>query len=157
MGLIVGVIGYASVAIFYAAFDVLAARGALYTVDLLGKALFRGLRDPSVLGVPIELDFAALSLYNVIHLIIALIIGLIVTGLVDHAYRNPSRGRMVLLVIVAGFVVTIIGVGLLTTEIRPVLPWWSIVVANSLAVVLAGAYLVKKRPGVWGRLSGASS
>ena len=34
---------------FYAAFDVLAARGTLYTVNLLGMAVFKGLRDPSVL------------------------------------------------------------------------------------------------------------
>jgi hypothetical protein len=49
--------------------------------------------------------------------------------------------------------VTITVIGLLTTPMRPVLPWWSIVVANTLAVLLAGAYLVKRRPGLWRRLS----
>jgi hypothetical protein len=44
-GIVVGLIAYASVAVFYSAFDLLAARGTLYTVDLLGKAVFRGLRD----------------------------------------------------------------------------------------------------------------
>ena len=48
-GVIVGLIAFASVAMFYAAFDVLAARGTLYTVNLLGMAVFKGLRDPSVL------------------------------------------------------------------------------------------------------------
>lgn len=40
-GLIVGLIGYAAVAVFYTVFDLLAARGSLFTVDLLGKAFFR--------------------------------------------------------------------------------------------------------------------
>ncbi len=43
-GLVVGIIGYSSVAALYAAFDLIAARGALHTVDLLGKSVFEGLR-----------------------------------------------------------------------------------------------------------------
>jgi len=37
---VVGLIAYAAVALFYSGFDWLAARGTLYTVDLLGKALW---------------------------------------------------------------------------------------------------------------------
>jgi len=151
-GLIVGLIAYASVAAFYAVFDLLAARGALYTVDLLGKSVFRGLRDRAILGLPIELDVSAIAWYNALHLLVSLAIGLIVTGLVAYSERHPSRGPVVLLVIVAGFVVTIVAVGLLTSPIRPLLPWWSIVAANALAVLLAGTYLTRRRPGVWGRV-----
>jgi hypothetical protein len=35
-GIVVGLIGYAAVAVFYSVFDQLAARPPLYTVDLLG-------------------------------------------------------------------------------------------------------------------------
>jgi hypothetical protein len=151
--LVVGMIGYISVAAFYAAFDLLAARGALYTVDLLGKSVFSGLRDPSVLGLPIQLDVTAIAWYNGLHFFISLTIGLIVTGLVEHSERRPSRARIVSIIIVAGFVVTILAVGSLSSPIRPLLPWWSIVVANAFAVLLAGAYLLQKRPGTWDRLS----
>jgi hypothetical protein len=152
-GLVVGLIGYASVAALYAAFDFFAARGALYTVDLLGKSVFDGLRDPAVLGLPMQLDTTAIVWYSVLHLLISLIIGLIVTGLVEQAERQPSQAPIVLFTIVAGFVVTILAVGLLTRPIRPLLPWWSIVVANAIAVLLAGGYLLHKRPGTWHRLS----
>jgi len=152
-GLIVGLIGYAAVAAFYAVFDLLAARGPLYTVDLLGKALFRGLRDPAILGLPIPLDASAIVWYNAFHLFVSLLIGLVVTGLVEYSDRHPSRGPVVLLVIGAGFVVTIGVVGMLTVPIRPLLPWWSIVAANALAVLLAGSYLLRARAGVWGRLT----
>jgi hypothetical protein len=152
-GLIVGGIAYFAVAAFYAAFDLLAARGPLFTVDLLGKAVFQGLRDPSVLELPIQPDVSAIAKYNVLHLVISLIIGLIVTGLVELCERRPSQARLVLFTLVAGFVVTIVGVGLLTSPIRLLVPWWSIVVANALAVMLAGAYLLRRRPGIWSRLS----
>ena len=152
-GLVVGLIGYASVAALYAAFDFIAARGALYTVDLLGKSVFEGLRDTAVLGLPMQLDVTAIVWYSALHLLVSLVIGLIVTGLVEQAERQPSLAPMVLFTIVAGFVVTIVAVGLLTDPIRPLLPWWSIVVANTLAVFFAGGYLLHQRPGPWRRLS----
>jgi len=155
-GLIVGLIGYVSVAAFYAAFDILAARGSLYTVDLLGKSLFEGLRDRSVLGLPMALDVGGIAAYNALHLFVSLAIGLVVTGLVEYSDRHPARGPAVLAIIVAGFFVTIVAVGLLTAPIRPLLPWWSIVSANALAVLVAGTYLLRARPGVWSRLSTAS-
>jgi hypothetical protein len=152
-GLVVGLIAYASVALFYAAFDFLAARGALYTVDLLGRALFKGLRDPSMLMFSLDRDPAAILLYNAFHLVMSLGIGLIVTSLVQHAEQHPTQALPVVIMIVAGGVLTIFGVAYLTESMRPVLPWWSIVVANVLAALLAGSYLVRRHPGLWERLS----
>lgn len=150
-GIVVGTIGYAAVAAFYSVFDVLAARGALYTVNMLGRAVFRGLRDPSVLYFPIDLDRGAIVAYSALHLGAALIIGFVVVGLVAVGDRIPARRALVRLVIIAGFVITIVCVAWLTTSMRVVLPWWSIVVANALAVICAGAYLMRRRPGLWGR------
>ena len=147
-GLIVGLIAYITVALFYSAFDFLAARGALFTVDMLGKAAFRGLRDPAVLMLPDQLDLAAIFLYNGLHFILSLVIGLVVTAIVDQADRHPSAAPILLLVIVAGGALTVLAVGFLTQAARAVLPWSSIVVANVLAAGLAGLYLVRQRPGL---------
>jgi hypothetical protein len=136
-GLVVGLIAYACVAVFYSAFDFFAARGTLYTVDLLGKAVFRGLRDPGILQYPIRLDPTAIFSYNALHLVISLAIGLIVTRLIARSERYPTQAYLVLFTIAAGFVVTILGVGFLTSGMRPVLPWWSIIVANALGRVIA--------------------
>jgi hypothetical protein len=151
-GLTVGFIAYLAVAAFYSTFDLLAARGTLYTVNLLGRAVFRGLRDPGALEYPVPLDLGAIFQYNALHLVAALAIGLVVVGLVVQAERHPARAPAVLVVIVAGFLVTVAGVGWLSTPIRPVLPWWSILVANTAAVIPAAAYLIWKRPGLEGRL-----
>ncbi len=153
-GLVVGLIAYVAVALFYAAFDFLAARGTLYTVDLLGKAVFRDFRDAGVLGRPIRIDPTAIFWYNGIHLALSLAIGLVVTRLVRQAEERPAQGRLVLAVIVAGFVVTVLAVGQLTTPMRQVLPWWSIVLANALATIVAGVYLLRRHPGLVHRLLG---
>ena len=151
-GLIVGLIAYASVALFYSVFDVLAARRVLFTVDLLGRALFNGLRDPAVLMFSIERDAAAILMYNAFHLAVSLVIGLVVTSLVEQAERHPSQALLVLVMILAGGVLTVFGVAYLTEPMRPVLPWWSIVVANAFAALLAALYLRRQRPGLWQRL-----
>jgi hypothetical protein len=152
-GLAVGLIASLSVAVFYAVFDILAARGGLYTINLLGKAVFRGVRDPVVLQYPVLPDAGAMLLYTGLHLVLSLIIGLIVTRLIAEAEQQPSRARLVLLIIVAGFFVTVFAVGSLSSSMRPLLPWWSIVVANGLAVALAGAYLLSRHPGLMRRLA----
>lgn len=151
-GLVVGLIAYVAVAVFYSAFDFLAARGTLYTVNLLGRTVFRGLRDPTVLQYPVQLDSQAIFLYNGMHLVLSLLIGLVVVRMVGYGERNPSRAGSIAFLIVAGFVSTILAVGTMSQPIRPVLPWWSIAVANSAAVLLAGRYLIKRRPGLLGRM-----
>lgn len=152
-GLIVGLIAYAAVAVFYAAFDFLASRGTLYTVNLLGLAMFRGLRDASNLGMPIGIDPVAIALYNGVHLALSVAIGLLVSWFVEHAEEQPMTAQVMLLWIVSGFVVTIAGVGFLSIPIRPVLPWWSIMVANGLAVLLAGLYLSRRHPEFLSRMT----
>lgn len=151
-GLVVGLIGYAAIAVFYGAFDAFAARGTLFTVDMLSRSLLGRAPEQSTLVFPIQPDVAAILAYNVLHLVTSLAIGLTVVGLVELAERRPGSGRLALAIIVTGYVLTILAVGALSRNIRSVIPWWSIVTVNSLAVMLAGAYLLRKRPGVMLRL-----
>lgn len=155
-GLVVGFIAYVAVAAFYAIFDVLAARGGLYTLNLLGRALFRGLRDPAVLQLPVQYDTAAMLSYNAVHLVISLAIGLVVASLVAWAERRPSQALVALSIIAGGFIVTILAVGYLTSGMRELLPWWSIVLANTLAVLVAGWYFLERHPGILHTMFGAA-
>lgn len=152
-GVVVGFIGFAAVALFYAAFDFLAARGFLFTVNLLGQAVFRGLRDPSVLMGPVAIDLTAVILYTILHLVVALAIGLVVAWLAAQLEGPPAQRRLALLVIVAGFFVTIFFIGMVSSPIKALLPWWSVVLANVLAVAVAGAYLLGRHPGMVRRLA----
>lgn len=153
-GVIVGLIAYAAVAVFYSGFDLLASRGTLFTVNLLGQGLFKGLRDPSVLQFPVPVDQQVVFWYNAVHLVLSLAIGLFVLRLVQRAEESPSRAGLMAGLIVTGFAVTVAVVGRLTEPMRALLPWWSIVVANGAATVCAAAYLLKTRPGLWRRMFG---
>ena len=152
-GLVVGFIGFAAVALFYAAFDFLAARAFLFTVNLLGQAVFFGLRDPSVLMTPMAINLTAVVLYTILHLVAALAIGLFVAWLVAHLEGPPAQARLALLLIVAGFFVTIFAIGMVSSPIKALLPWWSVVFANILAVAVAVAYVLRKHPGLARRLT----
>lgn len=153
-GVIVGLIAYAAVAVFYGVFDLLASRGALFTVNLLGQGLFTGVRDPSVLQFPIPVEMPVVFWYNGVHLVASLAIGLIVVWLVEQAERNPARAGLMAGYIVTGFAITVAVVGRLTEPMRTLLPWWSIVVANGAATACAAAYLLRQRPGLWRRMFG---
>ena len=151
-GVIVGLIAYGTGAVVYSLFDLLASRGPLYSVNLLGLAVFRDVRDSGVLNFPVQLDLWAIFLYNGLHLSLSLLIGVAVMVLVGYAERTPQQALVMLLLIVSGFVVTIAGVGWLSIPIRPLLPWWSIIMANAVAVVTAAVYVTRRRPGILGRL-----
>ena len=155
-GLVVGFIAYAAVAVFYSAFDLLASRGMLFTVDLMGRALFQGLRDPAVLMFPITTDLRMVFGYNAVHLAVSLSVGLTVVRLVEVGERDSVMAPRVLLVIIAGFVLTVLGVGYVTAPLRELLPWWSIILANALATACAGWYLLRRRPGVLVHLTDAN-
>lgn len=154
-GIILGLIGYATVAAFFAIFDILAARGWLYTVNLLGRATFRGLRDPAILQSPVAVDSTAIGLFNGLHLVASLAIGIVVTWFVTQIEGTAAQRRLAIMGIVAGFLVTIFGIGMITAPIRPLLPWWSVVLANVFAVCMGALYLLRRHPGLIGRLQGA--
>lgn len=155
-GIIVGLIGFAAVALFYVVFDFLAARGFLFTVNLLGNAVFFGLRDPGVLQAPIAINLGAVLMYTALHLATALAIGLLVSWLASYLEGSPSEARLATLLIAAGFFVTIFGIGMLSSPIKALLPWWSVVLANALAVVVAGTWLWGRHPGLGRRLRQAA-
>ncbi len=155
-GIIVGLIGTVTVAGFYAVFDFLAARGFLYTVNLLGQALLRGWRDPSILTTPVPVDTGVVMLYSALHVAVSIAIGLFVAWLVAHIDGPRPQARLAILMLGAGFLVTVFGIGMASSSFKALLPWWSVVLANALAVVIAGAYLLGRHPGLLRRLFSAT-
>ncbi|MDH3224822.1 MAG: hypothetical protein OEO23_13970 [Gemmatimonadota bacterium] len=155
-GLIVGLIGYGAVAAFYTLFDVLAARGAGFTLGLMGKVVFRGARDPALLQLPPVPDLAAMIAYNFLHLAVSLAVGLFVAGLVARVEDKPRLGYPVLFLLAAGYLITIFGVGALVEGFTPLVPWWTLVLVNTLAAAAGAAYLARAHPGLFERVRAAS-
>ena len=153
-GVVVGLIGYAAVAAFFTLFDLLGGRGWVFTLNLLGQVLFRGVRDPAVLQLPMPPDVGAMVLYNFLHLFAALAVGLFVAWLVALVEERPGRGGVAMGVVVAGYVVTVAAVTWLSRGITPLLPVWTVVVVNTLAALGGGVYLWRRHPELWSRLGG---
>ncbi|HSG07031.1 MAG TPA: hypothetical protein VLA36_01650 [Longimicrobiales bacterium] len=151
-GIVVGLIGFTAVALFYTLFDLLAGQGFLFTLNLLGKVIFRGVRDPAVLQLPIARDVGAMAAYNCLHLVVSMAVGLFVSWLVDLVEESPRRGRPVALVMAAGYVATVSAVALFARDVAPLIPFWSVVAVNTLAALGGGLYLWRTHPGLWGRV-----
>ncbi|MDH5590021.1 MAG: hypothetical protein OEZ65_07855 [Gemmatimonadota bacterium] len=153
-GVTVGLIGYAAVAAFYTLFDLLAGRGLVFTLNLLGKVVFRGVRDPAILQLPIPADVGAMVAYNFVHLVAALAVGLFVAWMVARVEDRPERGMVVSLVMLGGYVITVWAASRLTVDVAPLLPVWTIVTVNTLAAVGGAVFLWRAHPGLWGRVRG---
>jgi hypothetical protein len=111
------------------------------------------MRQPRTWRHGLVVGLVAYGAVAAFYLALSLAIGCTVVALIDCAERHPTRARAVTAVIVAGFVVTVIAVGVLSAPIRPLLPWWSIVVANGFATACAGWYMIRRRPGLVRRLT----
>lgn len=118
------------VAVFFTVFDLLAARGPAFTLNLLGKMVFSGVRDPAILLLPIAPDMVAMVAYNFLHLFPSLTVGLFVAWLMARGEDRPRLGFPVFIVLVAGYLVTIVGITMFAGDVAQLLPWWTIVTGN---------------------------
>ncbi|MEJ2186666.1 MAG: hypothetical protein P8Z36_12095 [Gemmatimonadota bacterium] len=135
-GLIVGLIGYAVIAVFYGVLGLGTGGGVFRTAGVLGSALFYGARDGQLVAGPGPV-FAA----NGLHLIVMLVLGLAAAWLVATAEGHPSFWYPVFFLFLSAFVLNYVAVLVLLTEVGHLVPWWSSALANLLAAVGMGAYL----------------
>jgi hypothetical protein len=139
-GLVTGLIGYVTVVILFAGANLLRGEGPFHTPALLGSALFFGLRDPMAL----EPGPAPIIAYNGVHILVTLIIGLGAAWLVFQTERNRPLWFLVFFVFLAGFIYSVVIMGVLAAEIVHLLSWTVIVLANLAAGITAGGYLWRR-------------
>lgn len=76
-GSVAGLIGFAAVAVIFAALNLAQGKSPFYTAALLGASLFYGATDPAQVAVAPASVFA----YNGLHLVVFLIFGLAASAL----------------------------------------------------------------------------
>lgn len=136
-GLVTGFIGYATVVVLFALANLVAGEGAFHTPALLGSVLFFGARTTEELVA----GPAPILAYNGVHLLAALLIGLGAAWLVSQAERRPALWYLVFFLFLAGFVYSVLIMGVLAAEIGHVLSWQVVVLANLGAGLTSGLYL----------------
>ncbi len=143
-GIVAGVIGAATIAIWFLILDTISGR-PLYTPNVLGTALFR---RGEMLATPesLPISFEMVLMYTWIHGLIFAFLGGLASRLLRLAERNPNYGFGILLL----FVVFEFGFLMITTlveeRILRALSWQSILFGNLLAAAAMAGYFWRKHP-----------
>ncbi len=140
-GVLCGIIGAASVAVFFLLVDSLQAR-PLWTPSLLGSVLFLGQKATDVTGVNYTMVFA----YTGLHVLLFLLAGVVLAWMVSQVERNPQFGLFLVLLfmlfqaILFGFEVTLVPslVGAIGAGV--------VIAANLLAAAAMFWYLLRRHP-----------
>ena len=143
-GVIAGVLGAATVALWFLLVDAVNGR-PLYTPTVLGTVLFRhGDALAALDTVSVSLEMAAL--YTVAHVLIFSAIGSLASRLLVIAERHPEVGFGILvLFVVFEFAVTVSPI-LFAASLVCALTWPALLIANLLATAAMAGYLWHRHP-----------
>ncbi len=147
-GLVAGFLGYAAVVIFVSIANLISGRSVFHTAAALGSTLFYGLDDPAKLVI----EPGPVLAYNGIHLVLSLVAGIVAAWLLFETERHHFIWYFVMFVFLAGFLYSLLAVGIVGAEIAHLVPWWSVIVANLIWVVALGGYLWYQHRGLIAQL-----
>ena len=143
-GVMAGVIGAATVAIWFLVVDTINGR-PLYTPTVLGTALFRhgeGLAGPARL--PISLDMVLM--FTWVHGLAFAMAGGAVSWLLSVAERRPTVGFGILMLFVVFEFGFIAAAWVFAEPVLHTLAWPAVLVANLLAAATMGGYFRLRHP-----------
>jgi hypothetical protein len=136
-GLIAGVIGYGVVVLALAVANLMAGAWIFATPAALGSALLFGGSAPDPTVPPV----AAIIAFNGVHLLASLLVGFAVSWLAYEAEQHHGLWYIVMMVLIAGFIYTLVLVGVVGAEVAEVVSWGQAVTATVLWAFAMGGYL----------------
>jgi hypothetical protein len=141
-GLFAGLIGYFTIVLFMAVVNMLGGESPFQTVALLGSALFFGLRDASQL----EITPAAVLTFNMVHALVMLAAGFVMSWLIAKSEKYPVTHYAVLVALVfVGF--HLFGAAyFFASPLMGPASWLPIGLAGVAAAVTMGGYLLWLHP-----------
>ncbi len=146
-GIVSGVLGAATVAIWFFLVDVVSGRPFFFTPNVLGTALFRGgagLDQPQAMAVSFEM----VLVYTWVHGLIFCTIGGLAAKMLALAERDVHAGFGVLLLFVI-FEFGFVGAAAIFAEpILHALAWPTVLVGNLLAAAVMTAYFWRRHAGL---------
>jgi hypothetical protein len=138
-GLEAGVLGAATIAVWFFLVDIVSGHSLFYTPNILGTALFRGgagLDHPDALAV----SFETVLVYTWVHGLVFCAIGGIAAKLLDLAEQDVNAGFGILLLFVI-FEFGFLGAALIFAEpVLRALTWSSVLIGNLLAAAVMAGY-----------------
>jgi hypothetical protein len=138
-GFIAGILGYGTLSVYYAGYNLLFGRSPLHTVAALGGALF----DPSN-AVP---NAGPIIAYNGVHLCFFLVIGVLAAWLLYEVELHPMAWLAAMLTLTMTFLI-ITGAAALLAAAYAGVSATVVVVGNLLAAAAIGVWLGTRHPGL---------
>lgn len=136
----VGIIGGLAVALWFLILDTIAGR-PFQTPSLLGQVVLFGDATPDH-----QLVFGAILVYTAFHFAVFALLGMGLVALVHWAERD-SVVRFALLPVFLVFEVMFYGLlEVMSERTNELFPFWTVVVANTLAALSMGVYLWMRHP-----------
>jgi hypothetical protein len=144
---VTGVIGAVVVAVWFFFVDIISG-APLRTPAALASALLIGASGPAGIVV----TFGLVAAYSVVHVVAFAIAGVVFVALAEQLERAPAMGLLVLLtaIVLDSLVLATIGVG--AQWVLGSIGWWSVLVANLLAVIAMGWQVWRTHPVLQRRL-----
>ena len=143
-GLVAGLLGAATIAVWFLILDSLAGR-PFQTPTILGTAIFRGGQGlSSAEGVPVS--FEMVLLYTWVHALVFWVLAGVAARLLAVAERQPNAGFGILLLFVVlefGFLAAAL---LFAEPVLHALTWPAILGGNLLAALVMGVYFWRRHP-----------
>jgi hypothetical protein len=140
-GLVAGLIGYATVALFFAVTNLLAGRSPFFTLVRLGRTLVGPEAPPGS-----EEGVGAALVYNLLHLLVFAGIGLICAWMTVHMERRSTLWYLVPFVLVAALIVDTLLSLFMTGPAAGTMRWGELLGVNLLAALAMGGYLAGTFP-----------
>jgi hypothetical protein len=142
-GVIAGVIGYATVVLFFSLLSMAGGRSPFEIPSAMGSALLLGGAENGV-GV----EAGAVLAFNGVHMLLSLGVGLVVAWLLYEAERHYQLWYVVTLLLIGGFIIALLAMGVLGSELARAVSWSSVLVANILWAITMGGYLYQYHRGL---------
>lgn len=141
-GVLAGMIGATTVAVWFLALDLLTRGMPFYTPSLLGSILFAGAAPEEVTG----LNGAAIFAYTGLHGILFLCAGVGLAWMFAEFERNPQVGLVLLLLFVT-LEAILWGVGVsIIPALAGAVGAWAILVANVASATAMFVFLLRRHP-----------
>jgi len=141
-GLIAGLIGYLTVAAFFAVINVISGQSIFHTAALYGSYLFYGLTDPAAL----EIAVGPVAAFNAVHLILFLILGIGVSWVFVLGERFPVMQYFLFALLLVVAFHLFVAMVLLARPIAGNGAWWRMGIASMAAAGAMGIYLLRAHP-----------
>jgi hypothetical protein len=140
-GLIAGLIGAFSVAVWFLAADTM-VREPFFTPGALGSILFLGAQGPQ----DVVVSTGTVLGYTLMHFAAFIVFGTIISGIFTQIERFPPLVFALLLLFVVFETFFIVMVAMLGSWMVEALEWWVVLFGNVFAAVTMGAYLWRAHP-----------